>query len=183
MPTKLLPFHGWLCDGLPFEDGSRLSLLKWDSTPTQHPTFSQVWMTDPRGTRTCYIDPPAAEDVFREYHRFDRVVGSRLQWDWSMPSSLNVSVAEPAIRVQLRFARSTILRIINRLLRTRAQSFFARSGATETGRQYRHQPNRIAAIHSATLQFGDGAPVHLAPKPRVIASWCTHSLQSSGTGD
>jgi hypothetical protein len=178
MAISLLPFHGWLCDGLQFQDGRSLALLKWDSTPTRHPAFSQVWVTAPNGTRTCYIDPAAAEDVFREYHRFDAVIGSHLRWDWSTPSSLSVSVAEPAIRIHLQLAHPIALRIVNLLLRTRAQPFFARTGATETGMQYRHQPNRIAIVASATWQSGAARAVDAKPKQCVVASWCTHYLQA-----
>lgn len=186
-----MPFQGMLCLGVYFSSGQCISLLSWDSAPVSPPSFSQVWLTDANGASTCYIDPPRAGDVFRFYHRFDRIVAAGLDLRWSAPNRLSVQVAADgtALDFRIRTDEGPVIRALNALLRTPARKLLSSRGKTDAGKRYVHQPFRLAAVVAAEGTLNGGSLGILTPPPaslrvggsavpkRPMLSFCTHYLE------
>lgn len=193
MMQELLPFRGLICGGLYFADGRCLSLLSWEQAPVEPSSFSQVWVVEPDGRTTCYIDP-AAESVFRFYHAFDKVIGAEVQVNHSLPELLTARVraVDMAIDVEVRLAYPRAVRAANAVLKTALRGILRSRGVTDTGRRYVHQPTRLAAVEGARATIEGQALGPLTPPPasmrvggsvvprRPVVSFCTHYLEACG---
>ena len=180
MKTNMLPFKGMLSIDIPMNNGFKISLLKWESTPTKYNAFSEIWITDNQERKTCYIDPGEAKEIFDIYHSFDEVVPVKLHWTFKNKNELEVTVESMKIKISLTTRQSTIERMVNLILGTCLKGIFRKSGRTETNMSFNHQPHKVELIESAVIEFGQNVSARLVSDSRCMISWCTHYLEEYG---
>lgn len=177
----LRPFHGIQIPGICFESGHCIWLLAFTETPTEIPSYVEVWLISPDGRTTLLIDPDEATPTVEQYHEFDDVRGGRI--DVSLPDQETIRVAVREAGLDLEWSlthRQTLrTRAVSRLLNATPKRIARNrmgavagsaalnlllpvnglrvAGRTDTGRRYRSEPVRITVgtDASATLDGTD----------------------------
>lgn len=187
------PFHGYMVTGMSFSSGHALFLINFSSTPVAVPAYSEIWLVTPSDERVLLVDPEPAGPIVARYHDFARILGSRTQWRWPAPDTLQVDARASdgtslAVEVKLRSnvatgALNTILKVSPRaVMRTApmmAVSYWSMNlmlglddlrigGKTETGRRYRSEVDRLALVGSATARLNGADLGALGPPSRPI---------------
>lgn len=188
----LEPFPGLFIPGICFESGHCIWLLEFSSTPTEFDSYTELWLITPDGDRVLYTDPRAAGTEVTKYHEFDRTEGadivtdnSRSRVDVTMDAAdgttidvsgtvgqtpgtriLNAVIAvTPARILRSRFGAAVSTLSVNLL--TDANGLEV-AGATETGRRYRLDAERMARITDASASLDGSDLGELQPPSRPI---------------
>lgn len=191
--SGLQPFSGFMVPGMVFSTGHCIWLISWQRTPTGLGAFSEVWIFDPRGRRTCYIELADAVPVFHAFHAFDEVLPAELGWTWQEKTSLGVRVrARDTAVLDLKVALRPSLGswILNGMIKLSPKALGASplvqkvssramdlllgvgpvpiAGRTETGRRYRHEAERIIPVGTASGTYLGAALGDLCSPPGHI---------------
>jgi len=86
--AQLKPYHGYQSSIISLSRGYYFYLASWDSTPTQFPRFSNVWLVTPENKRILFSDPPASSEIVCIYHEFHEIYGASIQIDWITENEL-----------------------------------------------------------------------------------------------
>ncbi|MDL5363735.1 hypothetical protein [Halalkalicoccus sp. NIPERK01] len=189
---ELEPFHGIQVPGVCFESGHCVWLLRFTETPTDLPSYTEVWLITPDGGTTLFVDPEEAAATVEEYHAFDEVRGAEIDVALPDQETIRVTVAGDtdlefdltheltprarALSAMLnatpeRVARSRIgaavgTATLNTLLPANGLRV---AGTTDTGRRYRNEPVRVTLGTDASATLDGEDLGGLAPPTRPIA--------------
>lgn len=176
---KMLPFEGYISPGINFSSGYCIWLLNWDATPTPIHSFSQVWVFDPKGKRTAFIDPIAAKEIFHQYHTFDSVVEGQIVLEEQNDRNLMVSLqSSTGDRLEMRLS-------LGDSFKTDSIS----ESKTETGLQVKHHSHTMRVVEHAegTINGTNLGEIQPPPQPiyvgtaavgeKPVISYCTHYLE------
>ena len=190
--NNLLPFQGFISQGMYLSSGYSVWLFHWDSTPAIVNSFSEIWLVTPGGKRVCYISSELSIPIFHIYHQFDEVWASEFTMEWVTTEILKVTVrAESGGEVELVINTTTTISesIVNKLLKTRLKVLFSQKGKTETSMGYFHQPHRICKVETVSgrlngIDLGELSKPDLPVKigdsqvsDKPLISFCTHYLE------
>ncbi|MEA1976563.1 MAG: hypothetical protein U9N80_01535 [Chloroflexota bacterium] len=81
--SLLKAYHGYQSSIIPFSSGYYLYLATWDSTPTDFPCFSNIWVVTPENKRILFSDPPASSEIVCIYHDFHEIQGASISFEWA----------------------------------------------------------------------------------------------------
>jgi len=187
---NLLSFEGFIIPGLHF-DGCTIWVLKWDTNPTPFDGMVEVWILWHDGKKTCYINPPEADIVFKKYHKFDEIIPAEI-FISETKSSIQIDVMVNSVSVlSLKLLRRKSLRynLLNLILRYGNREKVAEEGKTETDMNYRSIPKKIsslaitkAELYGKNMKYIKESPIKYtlgdgkcAKEP--IVNYCIHMLE------
>lgn len=190
--ADLRPFSGLSLPGVCFESGHCLWLLDFESTPTPHGGYTEVWVLDPDGTRRLYVSEGAAIDTVCEFHDFDATHAAEMtvertdeglslsmaaadgtRLDWSL--AFEATPATRLLGVVSRLtpdavARSSVGRAVSTVSLNTLLGLggLPVGGHTETGRAYFAAADRLYRVGDATATL-DGVDLGgvVAPRERI----------------
>jgi hypothetical protein len=173
----LQPFHGVIAPGLFFDGGYTIWFARFSTTPLEVGPYAQVWLIDPRGKRTLYVDPQSAGPTVALFHDLDDGSGAAADWHLPSPDVLCLDLKasdETRLNLTLKFGTTRGCWLLNALLRAPGalhadgrpgaaverglQGVFGAQGLrlvgqTEMGRAYRLLPQRVAAVREASAEL------------------------------
>lgn len=88
--STLKEYHGRQSSLIPFSSQYYLYFTSWDSTPTDFPAFSNLWLISPADQRILFADPPETGEIVRIYHDFDEIHGASISLDWTSEEHLQM---------------------------------------------------------------------------------------------
>lgn len=153
--STLKKYHGHQSSIIPFSSQHYLYFTSWDSTPTDYPAFSNLWLITPDDKRVLFADPPATSEIACIYHDFDEIHGGSISLDWTPADDLHLHCKSQdgsynlnaefelhetlAARLLIRLASSppTPFRVSRAMVRASnflLNTFITRGGATIVGR-------------------------------------------------
>ena len=170
---RLEPFRGFISPGIYFSSGHCLCLYSYESTPVG--PYTQVWVISPEDKRTLYVDPIEAGQTVCLFHDFDNVVGSSNDWQWSDSKTLSVhmsAIDQTVLDLRVTLSTPPAAMLLNGMIKVtprplaRTAPMMAVSqasldillgtkplkikGATETGKRYRSDSDRLAVVAEAS---------------------------------
>ena len=183
--------RGWGVFGLPFDSGHVLALRVFPQN--SFVPYCTVWHRDPGGRWSIFADAPRLDVACPRYYgpACDHVALARIEWAWTGPRTLHVSMDEPRLEWTLSVTRSPVLGLLNAastlmplsswrprsLVRARERIAGALgmgalelSGEMPSGHHGRLMPERMFLVGQAqaTLDGVDlGRPTRLAQNPTI----------------
>lgn len=88
--SRLRAYHGYQSSIIPLSSQYYLYFTSWDSTPTDYPTFANLWLITPEDHRILFADPPATREIACIYHEFDETHGASIGLDWASENHLRL---------------------------------------------------------------------------------------------
>lgn len=169
---SLLPFEGFIAPGFYFDSGYAVWLARFTNTPVDVGAFAQIWLVDPDGRRTLYVDPETAGPTVALFHDPNDGCGATTDWELPTPEVLRLRLAatdRTAFDLTLTLGRASEMWLLNSLLSGPSalrgngaakalvdrglKSIFgaglALSGKTERGRAYRLEAKRATPVREA----------------------------------
>ena len=89
-PTILKPFHGIQTSLIPLSSAHYLYLCRWDKTPVDFSSFSNIWLVTPEDHHTLFVDPAGVKRIPLIYHNFHALVEASISLDWESDNHLSV---------------------------------------------------------------------------------------------
>lgn len=90
-PSKFKKYQGIQSSIIPLTSQYYFYLASWDSTPTFHPKFTNIWLITPNNHRMLFSDPTSSSKIVCIYHDFDEIIGSSIAVKWENENRLNIS--------------------------------------------------------------------------------------------
>jgi len=91
--SALKEYHGHQSSIIPLSSQHYLYFTSWDSTPTDYPAFSNLWLITPEDRRILFADPPETGEIACIYHDFDEIHGASISLDWTSAEHLRLECA------------------------------------------------------------------------------------------
>ncbi|WP_165045275.1 hypothetical protein [Dysgonomonas sp. ZJ709] len=187
---NLLPFEGFIIPGLHFSNCS-IWVLNWETNPTPIDRMVEVWILWHDGKKTCYIDPPNADNILKKYHNFDEIIPADINVS-ETDSNISIGVVVNGVlilSVELLRKKTLKYKLLNVILKYGNKDKMAEQGKTETGMNYKSIPRRIDSISIVKVQFNNKELTLITNSPikyslgdgksskKPIISYCTHMLE------
>jgi hypothetical protein len=164
---ELQPFSGFQVPGICFESGHCLWVLNFTETPTELPSYTELWLIGPDRRTTLFIDPPEAASLVEQYHTFDETIDAEIDVTLPNQETIRVTVVSEDAEIDLTLTHEltpkarVLSAMLNatpkRIARTRLGAAIGTAtvnlllpanglrvaGRTETERRYRNEPIRV----------------------------------------